>query len=121
LQPQYALVAKTRLSGEFAVLMRSISKKWRENVLQGKLEYKLSEIEPVPYLRNRITILREYKKREVGATQLAAANCTNPLEAWYLALQWVLNLDPAGVERQQAVFSERQKTAILNDACEEEE
>ncbi|MEN6367675.1 MAG: ParB/RepB/Spo0J family partition protein [Thermoguttaceae bacterium] len=119
-QRLYLDMAKTMATKEFLPIVQAHVKKYRENVKLGRYTDYESEFEPVPYLRRMTDVLREYEGHHLGGLTLTAANCTTPLDAWYLALQWALHLDAASVAEQRERVLQRQKTAMLEQIEDEE-
>jgi ParB/RepB/Spo0J family partition protein len=94
--------AKTLPVNEFKAAVAAVIKRFSEAIRQGKLEAMFtSEFVPTAYLRLLREVQQEYELQECGGLHLAAANCTSPVEAWYLALQWVMHLDPASIDQQK--------------------
>ena len=60
-----------------------------------RLEYK-----PHPYLQYYRVLTSEWKHHAVGATLLVKNNVTKPIDAWNLAIAWVLHMDPDNVAEQ---------------------
>lgn len=101
---------------EFTLVARAFIKQFQEAVRQGKLEALFTaEFKPVAYLRSLLEVSGEYEQRQCGATLLASAGCDNPLAAWYLALQWVMSLDPESVERQRQSAMKREHKNLRDD------
>lgn len=123
-QRQFLDMVKTTPAKEMVPILNAFAKQHRENVRRGRLDDFEASFEPVPYLRRLTEVLKEYEGRLTGGLALAAANCTSPVEAWYLALQWALHLDEESVTEQRKKVLRRQTVATLNqerDECEEEE
>jgi len=116
---QFIDQAKTLTNAQFKPIAAAFIKTFREASRQGKLEALFTaEFKPVAYLRSLKEVQQEYNGRDQGALVLAANNCQSPVEAWYLALQWAMSLDPPSVEeqRQNAMKREHQRlTPETND------
>lgn len=94
--------AQTLPAKEFKALTAAFIKKYSEAVRKGKLEVLFTrEFQPVAYVRSLKELQHEHLHREQAALWLTKAKCQSPVEAWYLALQWVLHLDEASVEQQR--------------------
>lgn len=70
----------------------------------------VKDFEPVPYLRAYQEVITEYRKLIVAPVRIVTENVTCPIEAWRLALEWALNMDPDGIEAQRARATKRLKT-----------
>jgi hypothetical protein len=78
------------------------------------------EFQPRPHLRAYKEVLAEYQGHQLGGLLLATTGCKTPVDAWYLALQWVLHLDEASVTADRALVLQQQKRVILKRAREQE-
>ncbi len=65
------------------------------------------EYEPHPYLQYYRVLVAEWKHLAVGPTLLVKNNITKPIDAWKLALAWVLHMDPDNVAEQLRKAKER--------------
>jgi len=72
-------------------------------VRQGKLEDFYLDVEPQPCERSYKEVLAEYQNHEVGGLAVTRANCQSPVDAWYLALQWVLHLDEESIREYRGI------------------
>jgi hypothetical protein len=88
-----------------------------------------THFEPHPYLQFYRVIVAEHKHQLLGPVLLVKNNITKPLDAWNLALAWVLHLDPdsmvAQIKRAQDKFQEQQvkianRTADRRDRQDDE-
>ena len=114
---QFEEQAKLLSVKEFTAIAAAFIKRYGEAVRQGKLEaLYTTEFAPHPYLRGVKEVLAEYEQRNEAALRLTATNCTSPVEAWYLALQWTLHLDPASVEQQRQVAMNREHQSLLDQS-----
>jgi ParB/RepB/Spo0J family partition protein len=120
-QRVYVDMAKMMAAKEFVAVVNTHVRKYRENVKRGIWFEFQSEVEPVPHLRRLNDILAEYQNHNLGGLTLTTANCKTPVDAWYLALQWVLHLDEESVKEQREKILQRQKTAIVEQIEEEDE
>jgi len=119
-QRHYIDMAKTMETKEFVPIVNAHVRKYRESVRQGKWSDMSSEFEPVAHLRKLTEVLGEYKGHNLGSLALATAKWLTPVDAWYLALQWVLHLDDESVNEQREKVLQRRQVAILEQAEEEE-
>lgn len=116
---QYVEAAKTMTADDFQALSSGIIKKYREAVRLGSLRSFYSDsFSPQPYLRNLKEIQAEVVHHQVGPGLLLGKKCHNPLDAFYLALHWVMHLDPKGIreQRERARLRERNQAQELFDA-----
>lgn len=116
---QYVHAAKTMPAQEFQMLSSAVIKKYREAVRLGSLRAFYSDsFSPHPYLRHLKEIQAEVAHHQVGPGLLLGTKCHKPLDAFYLALQWVMHLDPSGIreQRQRARLRERNQAQELFDA-----
>ena len=49
---------------------------------------------------------------------LVKAACTTPVDGWYLALRWALNLDEESVRRQRETILSRTRANLLKRRAE---
>jgi hypothetical protein len=113
-QAQFEERARTVAANEFVPLVNAYVKHFKEGVKKGKMDaFLLEEFRPHPHMRHIKDVLAEYDGHQLGALYLTQAQCTTPLSAWYLALQWVLHLDEASVEEQRQTLLRCQQQKIL--------
>jgi ParB/RepB/Spo0J family partition protein len=104
---------------EFTALAAAFIKRYSEAVRQGKLEaLYTADFTPVAYLRGLKEVQAEYERREQAALHLTAAKCESPLEAWYLAMQWMMHLDPASVEQQRQAAMNREHQSLVQPSMQ---
>jgi len=96
-QDQFLALARTVTVKEFAGTVAPVIKAIKEAARQGKLADFYMEVQPNAYLRSLKDIQVEYEGHQLGGLMVAQANCRTLIDAWYLALQWVLNLDDASI------------------------
>jgi ParB/RepB/Spo0J family partition protein len=120
-QLQFVEQAKTMPAKEFVPIVNEFTRRCYAELRRGKRPRVDGDFTPVPYLRKLLDVKDEYEHRRIGALFLATAGCKTPLDAWYLALKWVLNLDEESVMWQRERFVQRQKTAVLERMKEEKE
>ena len=94
-------LAKTAPAREFAPVAARLVKQIQEAARQGKLHDFFKDFEPVPYLRPLKEVLAEYQEHRLGGLAVVKAECKTPVDGWYLALQWVLNLDEESIREQR--------------------
>lgn len=113
-QAQFEEQAKTMPAREFVPIVNTYVKHFKEGVKKGKMDaFLLEEFRPHPHMRHIKDVCAEYDDHQLGATYLTQAQCTTPLSAWYLALQWVLHLDEASVNEQRETYLRCQQQKIL--------
>jgi len=86
---------------DFSPIARNAIKKYREALRQGCMAdfYEL-QFEPHPFYRSLREVTYEKEFCEVGATYIAVEELS-PIAAWRRAVEWVLHMDPKGVEDQK--------------------
>ncbi len=120
-QPQYMELAKDVPVKEFEPLANSFARRCWDAIRRGKRPELDKEFAPVPHLRRLRDVNGEYQQHRIGALFLTAAGCKTPVDAWYLALKWVLNLDEESIAQQKERFLRRRKTAVLERLKTEKE
>jgi hypothetical protein len=119
-QHQFLEAARTMTAAEFVPLVNRYVKQFKEAVCHGRMNDLYREFEPRPHLRAYKEVFAEYQTRQQGSLLLAAADCRTPLDAWYLALEWVLHLDRPSVTADREFVLRQQRRAILKRPDEEE-
>lgn len=117
-QMSLVAAAKTTPAREFAPLAARLVKQIQEAARQGKLYDLCKDFEPVPYLRPLKEVLAEYREHRRGGLTLTKAGSVTPLDGWYLALQWVLNLNAESIREQREKFLARSRATILERRAE---
>jgi len=113
-QMQFEEQAKTMTVAEFVPMVNAFVKHFKEGVKKGKMDaFLLEDFKPHPHMRLIRDVLAEYDDHQLGALYLTGAQCTTPISAWYLALQWVLHLDAASVAEQRETLLRCQQQKIL--------
>jgi len=120
-QKQFYELSKTLQAQEVVPIIQAFVKRFKESVKKGKLDAFYQTFEPVAHLRGLKEVQAEYRGQQVGSVALVTAGCQSPLDAWYLALEWVLHLDKESVDAQRERLAERQKQATLKPSPEQEE
>jgi len=75
--------------------------------------YKM-QFSPHPYLQYFKTLTTEWEKLAVGPILLVKNSVTKPIDAWKLAIGWVLHLDKDSVKEQEKRAKERFEEMELN-------
>lgn len=100
-QEEFISQAKLLTYKDFSPLARSVIKEYKEAKRQGKMKkFYADQYRPHPFLRSMSNLLHEMKLCEEGAVYLSLEDLT-PIEAWKRAIEWVLHMDPKGVEAQK--------------------
>jgi len=122
-QAELVALAKTVPAREFAPVAARLVKKIQEAARQGKLHDFCKDFEPVPHLRPLKEVLAEYREHCLGGLAAVKADCKTPVDGWYLALEWALNLDDESVREQRDRFSARACAALERriEPCDETE
>lgn len=105
-QMNYIDGAMSMPTTEFGPLVTTRLKEIKETEKKGK-EASKPEFQPTVRLRKKTDIEAELQSRTVVSSLVA--DCDTKEEAAYLALQWVLNLDPVSVQVQEAAWNERRQ------------
>ncbi|MHB8108088.1 MAG: ParB/RepB/Spo0J family partition protein, partial [Candidatus Cryosericum sp.] len=114
----YFAMAVTMPASDFVPLATAAMRQHRENVRHGRWSDQVHAVfTPVPYLRSLKEVRAECRDRQVGGLRLAKARCTDPVEAWYLALEWAAHMDAESVEEQRQRVLQQQRQATV-DRCQ---
>lgn len=112
-QPDFIDRALTMTAKDFKNLATNAITTYREAVRNGKLEgFYEADWKPTPYLRGLKHILDERENHSIGPTVVMAARCKTPVEGFYTALDWVLNLDRASVEKARQKAEEKNRNTF---------
>ena len=117
-QAQLITLAKTTPAREFVPVVARLVKQIQEAARQGKLHDFCQDFEPVPYLRPLKEVLAEYREHRLGGLAVVKAGCKTPLDGWYVALQWALNLDEESIRERQKQFLARTRATVLERRAE---
>ena len=117
-QMQFLELAKISPTREFAPVVTRLLKQIQEAAKQGKLHDYCKDFEPVAHLRPLKEVLAEYQEHHLGGLALVKAACTTPVDGWYLALRWALNLDEESVRRQRETILSRTRASLLKRRAE---
>jgi len=105
--------AKTSPVREFVPVVARLVKRLQETAREGKLIDFCKDFEPVSHLRSLKDVLAEYREHRLGGLALATASSRTAADGWYLALQWVLNLDEESVRQQREKIAARTRANLL--------
>lgn len=123
-QGQLVELAKTAPAQEFVPVAARLVKQIQEDARQGKLHDLCKDFEPVPHLRPLKDVLAEYKEHHLGGLATVKAGSQTPADGWYLALEWVLNLDEESVRKQRERVLARSRANLLErrrEPCDDNE
>ncbi len=123
-QASLAESAKTLPAWKFVPMAARLVKQIQEAARQGKLHDFCNDFEPVPHIRPPKEIFAEYREHRLGGLAVVKANCMTPIDGWYLALQWALNLDDESIRRQREKSLARTRANLLErriEPCDENE
>ena len=101
LQPQHIEAAQTESTKVFRQTVAAAVNRFRESLKTANVEKFWAE-EIKPYVRNLKEINHELATWEAGAQMITEHNCVTPLEAWKLAVRWLMNMDPEMLEFRKA-------------------
>ena len=122
-QNQLVASARTMPAKEFVPMAARLVKQIQEAARQGKLHDFCKDFEPVPHIRPPKEMFAEYREHRLGGLAVVKANCRTPADGWYLALQWVLNLDEDSIREQRERFLARSRASLLErrvEPCDDE-
>jgi len=123
-QTQLMELAKTAPAREFVPVAACLLKQIQEAARQGKLHDLCKDFEPVPHLRPLKDVLAEYREHQLGGLALTKAGCKTPVDGWYLALEWALNLDEESIRQQRERILARSRANLLRrrvEPCDDNE
>ena len=117
-QAQFVDLAKTAPAREFVPVAARLVKQIQEAARQGKLHDFCKDFEPVPYLRPLKEVLAEYREHRLGGLAVVKAGSKTPVDGWYLALEWALNLDEESIREQREKVLARTRATVLERRVE---
>lgn len=95
--------AQTMTGGEFQQLARQFIKEFAEGLHREKLDHKFTRpFAPQAHMKSVVAVQKELEHPSVGATILVSEGAKSPMDGWNLCLQWVLHIDPAGLDGQRS-------------------
>jgi ParB family chromosome partitioning protein len=100
--------AITQPPDEFVPAVNSRVKEIREANRKGQDATK-AEFQPVAHMRKMKDVKLELDNPEIGPALIKETGTKKPVDAFELAIQWILHLDPNSVEVQKAEYEERMK------------
>lgn len=102
IRPNFVIEAKVLPLAEFRALAVGVLSQYRVAVRQGRLEALYSDFNPRPYLRSMKDLWDEQKSFRVGPNLITVSGAKTAAEGWKLAMDWILHLDAASIERTRA-------------------
>jgi hypothetical protein len=69
-------------------------------------------------------VLAEYREHQLGGLALTKAGCKTPVDGWYLAMEWALNLDEESIRQQRERILARSRANLLRrrvEPCDDNE
>lgn len=109
-QPEFLEKAQTLPHTDFAPLCVTRKKEIDKAKREGRVATG-SDFTPTPHLQKLGDIKSEIETGSMGAKLIANGRVTSPEEAFKLALQWALHIDPMSAADQRMKHEEIQKTA----------
>jgi ParB/RepB/Spo0J family partition protein len=106
-QPDYISQAMTMSPGEFIPMLQKVSKEIKDAARAGREPNK--EWEPHPFPRKQSEIKAEMQTGEAARRLVASTQTTDPVEAFKLAVKWIMNVDPEGIEIQRQTEKARKE------------
>jgi ParB/RepB/Spo0J family partition protein len=107
-QGNFADRAQTLSPGEFIPLATGRLKEIRDARRQGRAA-KPEEFVAVPLQRKFAEVKQENEDATNGRAMIRQMNIVNPVDAWKLAIAWVLQVDPKSAEVRKQKDQERKK------------
>lgn len=93
--------AKMLTYKDFSPVVRRAIKDFKEAKRRGTMkDFYDKQFTPHPFLRTMRDLVNEMEHCEEGAVYLVTEDLS-PIQAWKRAVQWVLHMDPKGVEAQK--------------------
>lgn len=112
-QTQFVELAKTATAREFTPVVTRLLKQIQEAARQGRLHDYCKDFEPVPHLRPLKEVLAEHNEHGLGGLAVVKAGSQTPVDGWYLAIRWALNLDEESIRQQQEKVLARTRANLL--------
>lgn len=109
-QMNYLDRAMSMTPGEFLPTVGARVKEIRDAKRQGKAPAE-DGFTPVPHVRKVSELKAEAERPEVGVSLISQYGVTAPEDAWRLAIQWTLSVDPTSVEIAKAKYEARKAEA----------
>ena len=106
-QAQYVDDAMTEAPKTFVPKIKDRIKELKEAKRTGKDAEKIG-FKAVPFIQKMSTLKEELEKAETAEILVTKHGITNPIEAFKLAIKWVLHLDPTSVEEQEKEYNARE-------------
>jgi ParB/RepB/Spo0J family partition protein len=117
IREKYVAEARTMKARDFRELCAPVLKAYKEAKQFGKLEAKWCQpFKPHPYLRALKEIRTEAESHKIGPLLLAANDCRTPLDGFYLALDWAMNLDKDALASRESAWLASQRNKELDPA-----
>jgi ParB/RepB/Spo0J family partition protein len=107
MQDDFVQRAMTMSPSEFIPTIQKAAKEYRDARRQGRDPNK--EFTPVPFLQRIADIKEERQKGTIAAKLIEETKITDPKQAFALALDWVLNIDPISTRAQKEKDEQRKK------------
>ena len=100
--------AMTKPPDEFVPAANARIKEIKEAKRQGK-DAEQAGFQPVAFLQKMKDVKTEMDNGKIGAALIKQTGAKSAQDGWNLAIQWVLHLDPQGIEDQKRRDEERKK------------
>lgn len=122
LQDEHIKAARSMTTPEFKALAVGVQKALSEKKKQGHLrDLLLRDFEPEPHLRTISEIRKEIFAKSAMNAVLLSRGATNAQEGFLAALDWVLHMDDASIEKKkQQVIRNRRPTDHVRQQLEAE-
>jgi len=100
---------------EFVPEAQARVKEIKDAIRKGK-EAAPAEFKPQPHAQKVSTLKQEMTESKVGPILINELGVTDPVEAFRLAIQWTLHMDPKSLESSKAEFEQKQQEAAQRKA-----
>lgn len=106
--PNFVDRAMTQSPAEFIPTVNQRAKEIKDAKRKGK-DVAPEEFVAVPHLRKLKEVKEEKESYKVGTALIQQLNLTTPMDAWKIAVDWMLQVDPKSVEIRKAQDEERKR------------
>lgn len=108
-QPNFVQQAITMSPVQFKALVNQRVQQVRSAKKSGKPVTPVDEYVPVPHVQKMVDLRNEMTNPQVGPSLIQDQGVSDPVQAWKLALSWVLHLDPRSIESARASEADRRR------------
>lgn len=109
-QPDWIARAIEEGAQEFLPAVQKRVKEIKDAQRKGK-DAAPAEFSPTPYCQKVSVLKEELESRAIGSALVGELGITDPVEAFNLAIQWTLHMDPKSIEEAKAKYEQKQAEA----------